>query len=167
MKQNVLIGFCLWMVAFQCSLCVAGDAPSNVVILFVDDMGYADIGPFGCEAYETPHLDQMAAEGRKFTDFHAATAVCSASRAALMTGCYPERVGIRGALYPVDRHGLNPAETTLPELCKSRGYATACFGKWHLGSLPEFMPTRHGFDEYFGLPYSNDIVMDPKNWTTC
>lgn len=135
----------------------ADEAPPNVVIIFIDDMGYADIGPFGCEAYPTPHLDRMAAEGRVFTDFHAATAVCSASRAALLTGCYPERVSVLGALFPGHRHGLNPEEVTIAELCKSRGYATACFGKWHLGDLPEFLPTRQGFDEYFGLPYSNDM----------
>ncbi|QDV72830.1 sulfatase [Botrimarina mediterranea] len=132
-------------------------ATPNVVVIFIDDMGYADIGPFGCESYPTPHLDRMAAEGRVFTDFHAATAVCSASRAALMTGCYPSRVSIQGALSPGARHGLHPHETTIAEVCKSRGYATACFGKWHLGHLPEFLPTRQGFDEYFGLPYSNDM----------
>ncbi len=129
----------------------------NVVIIFIDDMGYADIGPFGAEGYETPNLDRMAEEGRIFTDFHAATAVCSASRAALMTGCYPERVSILGALNPRAEHGIAAEELTLAELCKSRGYATACFGKWHLGHHPKFLPTRHGFDEYFGLPYSNDM----------
>ncbi|NLF07563.1 MAG: sulfatase [Pirellulaceae bacterium] len=129
----------------------------NIVIIFIDDMGYGDIGPFGAEGYETPNLDRMAEEGRVFTDFHAATAVCSASRAALMTGCYPERVSIRGALNPKSNHGIAAAETTLAELCKSKGYATACFGKWHLGHHPKFLPIRHGFDEYFGLPYSNDM----------
>ncbi|QDT67142.1 Arylsulfatase [Planctomycetes bacterium MalM25] len=133
------------------------EGPPNVVIVFIDDMGYADIGPFGCDAYPTPNLDRMAAEGRVFTDFHAATAVCSASRAALLTGCYPERVSILGALFPYARNGLNPDEVTIAELCRSRGYATACYGKWHLGDLPEFLPTRQGFDEYFGLPYSNDM----------
>lgn len=132
-------------------------SPPNIVILFVDDMGYADIGPFGCEAYKTVHLDQMATEGRVFTDFHSATAVCSASRAALLTGCYPERVSILGALFPGARVGLHPDEITIAELCKAQGYATACYGKWHLGDLPEFLPTRQGFDEYFGLPYSNDM----------
>ena len=142
---------------FATSFTFAADPPPNLVVIFIDDMGYADIGPFGCEAYPTPNLDQMADEGRIFTDFHSATAVCSASRAALLTGCYPERVSIQGALFPGDRHGINADETTLAELCKSRGYATGCFGKWHLGDLPEFLPTRHGFDEYFGLPYSNDM----------
>ena len=129
----------------------------NIVIIFIDDMGYADIGPFGAEGYETPHLDRMAQEGRVFTDFHAATAVCSASRAALLTGCYPVRVSILGALGPRAKIGLNPDEFTLAELCKQRGYATAIFGKWHLGDHQPFLPLQQGFDEYFGLPYSNDM----------
>src|SRR5215510_11065044 len=98
--------------------------PPNIVIIFIDDMGYADIGPFGATAYKTPHLDRMAAEGRIFTDFHAATAVCSASRIALLTGCYPERVSILGALGPRANVGINAKEMTLAELCKTRGYAT-------------------------------------------
>lgn len=134
----------------------AKDRP-NVVVIFIDDLGYADIGPLGCEAYPTPNLDRMAAEGRVFTDFHAATAVCSASRAGLLTGCYPGRVSIQGALPPNAPIGLHPDETTIAEVCKSQGYATACFGKWHLGDRTEFLPTRQGFDEYFGLPYSNDM----------
>ncbi|QDU87279.1 Arylsulfatase [Pirellulimonas nuda] len=137
----------------------AADAPRppNIVVIFIDDMGYADIGPFGAKGYPTPRLDRMAAEGIRMTDFHAATAVCSASRAALMTGCYPERVGVLGALGPRSRVGLNPDEVTLAELCKSRGYATAIFGKWHLGDRPQFLPLRQGFDEWYGLPYSNDM----------
>ncbi|MGL4512652.1 MAG: sulfatase family protein [Lacipirellulaceae bacterium] len=135
----------------------ANETPPNLVVVFVDDLGYADIGPFGCNAYATPNLDRMAAEGRAFTDFHSATAVCSASRAALMTGCYPPRVSVEGAYSPWNRNGLHPQEVTLAEVCKSRGYATACVGKWHLGDLPQFLPTRQGFDEWFGLPYSNDM----------
>jgi arylsulfatase A len=131
--------------------------PPNIVIVFIDDMGYADIGPFGATAYKTPHLDRMAKEGRIFTDFHSATAVCSASRAALMTGCYPERVSILGALNPKATVGINADETTLAELCRSCGYATAIYGKWHLGHHKQFLPLQHGFDEYFGLPYSNDM----------
>lgn len=142
------------------------ETPPNVVVVFIDDMGYADIGPLGCERYATPHLDRMAAEGRVFTDFHAATAVCSASRAALLTGCYPERVSVLGALFPRARNGLHPDEVTIAELCKSRGYATACVGKWHLGDLPEFLPTRQGFDEWLGLPYSNDMWRYPNGETT-
>ncbi len=131
--------------------------PPNIVIIFIDDMGYADIGPFGATAYKTPHLDQMAHEGRIFTDFHAATAVCSASRAGLMTGCYPERVSILGALGSNSKIGINADEITLGELCRSQGYATAIFGKWHLGHHNKFLPLQNGFDEYFGLPYSNDM----------
>jgi arylsulfatase A-like enzyme len=120
-------------------------------------MGYADIGPFGAKGYATPHLDRMAAEGMKFTSFYSAHAVCSASRAALMTGCYANRIGIAGALSPHSQVGISHREMTIAELCKQRNYATAIFGKWHLGDAPQFLPTRHGFDEYFGLPYSNDM----------
>ena len=129
----------------------------NVVIMFMDDMGYADIGPFGAKGYPTPHLDRMAKEGRKFTDFYVTQAVCSASRAGLLTGCYNVRVGIMGALGPKSNIGINPDEVTIAEICKQKGYATACYGKWHLGHLKEFLPMQHGFDEYFGLPYSNDM----------
>ncbi len=131
--------------------------PPNIVIIFIDDMGYADIGPFGATACKTPHLDRMAKEGRVFTDFHSATAVCSASRAGLLTGCYPERVSILGALGSRADTGINAAEVTLAELCRTRGYATAIYGKWHLGHHRKFLPLQHGFDEYFGLPYSNDM----------
>ena len=130
--------------------------PPNVVVIFVDDLGYADIGPFG-GSIPTPNLDRMAREGMRFTDFSVSSAVCSASRAALLTGCYHRRVGIAGALGPDAQIGLHDAETTIAELCQSVGYATACFGKWHLGHHPKFLPGRHGFDEWFGLPYSNDM----------
>ncbi len=133
------------------------DRPPNIVLIFIDDMGYADIGPFGAEGYATPNLDRMATQGMRFTDFQVPTAVCSASRAALLTGCYHRRIGIAGALGPRAKIGINQAELTLAELCKQRGYATACFGKWHLGHHPKFLPLQHGFDEYFGLPYSNDM----------
>ena len=129
----------------------------NVVIIFCDDLAYADVGCFGAQGYSTPNLDRMAAEGVRFTDFHAATAVCSASRAALLTGCYPERVSIMGALGPKSQVGINDDELLISEMLKEQGYATACVGKWHLGHHPRFLPTRHGFDEYFGLPYSNDM----------
>lgn len=131
--------------------------PPNVVIVFMDDLGYADVGPFGARAYPTPHLDRLAREGRIFTDFYVSQAVCSASRASLLTGCYNVRVGIFGALGPRSKVGLADGEVTLAEVFKGKGYATACFGKWHLGDAPPFLPTRHGFDEYFGLPYSNDM----------
>ncbi len=129
----------------------------NLVVIFMDDMGYADIGSFGAKDYATPNIDRLAREGRKFSHFHVAQAVCSASRAALLTGCYPNRIGIHGALGPKSTHGLNANEMTLAEVVKQKGYATAAVGKWHLGHLPSFLPTRHGFDEYYGLPYSNDM----------
>jgi arylsulfatase A len=130
----------------------------NIVIMYIDDMGYADIGPFGAKGYATPHLDRMAGEGMKFTSFYSAAAVCSASRAALMTGCYPTRVGIGGALSPHSKVGLSSQEMTIAQVCKQEGYATAIFGKWHLGDAMQFLPLQHGFDEYFGLPYSNDMT---------
>lgn len=133
------------------------DVPPNVVIIFADDLGYGDIGSFGATGYGTPNLDRMAAEGVRLTDFYAAQAVCSASRAALLTGAYPNRIGITGALDHRARHGLNPAETTIASMLKQRQYATAIVGKWHLGHLPQFLPRRYGFDEYYGLPYSNDM----------
>lgn len=129
----------------------------NIVLIFIDDMGYADIGPFGATRYETPNLDRMARNGRCFTDFIVSSAVCSASRAALLTGCIHERVGFRGALGPNAKTGIAERETTIAELCKTKNYATACIGKWHLGHHPKFLPTRHGFDDYYGLPYSNDM----------
>ncbi len=135
----------------------AQNRPPNIVVIFIDDMGYADIGPFGAKGYATPHLDRMAREGRKFTDFYVTQAVCSASRAGLLTGCYNVRVGILGALGPKARHGINANEVTLAEICKQKGYATACYGKWHLGHHKKFLPMQHGFDDYFGLPYSNDM----------
>ena len=135
----------------------AASRPPNVVIIFADDLGYADIGVFGARGYKTPNLDRLAREGRRFTDFYVAQAVCSASRAALLTGCYPNRIGISGALGPGARHGISSNEMTIAELVKQRAYATAVFGKWHLGHHREFLPVRHGFDEYFGLPYSNDM----------
>lgn len=129
----------------------------NIVIIFMDDMGYADVSCFGAQGYQTPNIDKLAAQGRKFTNFHVAQPVCSASRCGLLTGCYPNRVGIHGALGPSATHGINADEMTIAELVKQKGYATAAVGKWHLGSLPQFLPTKHGFDEYYGLPYSNDM----------
>jgi arylsulfatase A len=133
------------------------DSTPNVVVIFMDDMGYADIGPFGATAYPTPNLDRMAAEGRTFTDFYVTQAVCSASRCGLLTGCYNVRVGILGALGPSAKHGLHADEVTLAEIFKQKDYATACYGKWHLGHHHQFLPMQHGFDDYFGLPYSNDM----------
>ena len=132
-------------------------ATPNIVVVFCDDLGYADVGCFGAKGWTTPNIDRLAREGIRFTRFYDAQPVCSASRSALMTGCYPSRVGIMGALNPNSKIGIHSNEVTLAELVKQRGYATAIFGKWHLGCQPQFLPTRHGFDEYFGLPYSNDM----------
>ena len=131
--------------------------PPNVVLIFADDLGFGDLGCYGRRDIRTSHLDRLAREGMRFTDFRVAQAVCSASRAALLTGCLPNRIGILGALFPRSPVGLHPNEVTLGELFQSRGYATAMVGKWHLGDAPAFNPTRHGFDEWLGLPYSNDM----------
>jgi arylsulfatase A len=137
--------------------CASVEPLPNLVIIFTDDQGYADVGVFGARGFKTPNLDRLAAEGRTFRNFHVAQPVCSASRAALLTGCYPNRVGIHGALGPNSKVALSTNEMTFAELVKQRGYATAMFGKWHLGDAPQYLPTHRGFDEYFGLPYSNDM----------
>ncbi|MCK5766357.1 MAG: sulfatase-like hydrolase/transferase, partial [Bacteroidales bacterium] len=129
----------------------------NIVLIFIDDLGYADVGCFGATDYQTPNIDRLANEGARFTSFLASQAVCSASRASLLTGCYAERVGIQGALNSFSNVGINPEETIIPEMLKEQGYATGIFGKWHLGHHKEFLPLQHGFDEYVGLPYSNDM----------
>ena len=135
----------------------------NVIIVFCDDLGYADIGPFGSKAHDTPVLDRMAKEGLRLTDFYSTCPVCTPSRSSLMTGCYPRRVNMHVdeknlcVLFPAARKGLNPSERMIAEVLKDQGYATTCIGKWHLGDHPDFMPTNHGFDSYFGIPYSNDM----------
>ena len=139
------------------ALVLNAERPPNVVIIFIDDMGYGDIGPFGA-ARSTPHLDRMAAEGMKLTDFYVSSSACTPSRAALMTGCYADRIGMgKSVVFPADKRGLNPSEITIAELLKKAGYATGCFGKWHLGDQLEFMPLAQGFDEFEGIPYSNDM----------
>jgi arylsulfatase A-like enzyme len=132
-------------------------AAPNIVLIFTDDQGYGDLGCYGATGFTTPNIDKLARGGIRFTDFHVAQPVCSASRAALLTGCYSNRIGIHGALGPNARHGINTNETTIAEMLKSKGYSTGMVGKWHLGHRPQFLPTRHGFDSYFGLPYSNDM----------
>lgn len=129
----------------------------NVILIFMDDMGYGDLSCYGASQYKTPNLDRMAAQGIRFTSFMAAQAVCSASRAGILTGCYPNRVGISGALMPDAKIGLNPSEETIAEVVKKRGYKTCAIGKWHLGVQKQFLPLQQGFDEYLGLPYSNDM----------
>ncbi len=136
----------------------AGETKPNVVFIFIDDMGYGDIGPFGSTVNKTPHLNRMAAEGLVLRQFYVSNTNCTPSRAALMTGAYAHRIGMDGdVLFPGERRGLHPDETTMAELMKSAGYVTGVFGKWHLGDQPEHMPLQHGFDEYFGIPYSNDM----------
>ena len=129
----------------------------NVVIVLIDDEGYGDVGCYGATGFETPNLDKMASKGMRFTNFYSAQPVCSASRVGLLTGCYPNRIGFSGALFPDDTIGINPDELTIAEMFKEQGYATACFGKWHLGRQKKFLPLQNGFDEYTGLPYSNDM----------
>lgn len=136
-----------------------GSPKPNVIIIFTDDQGYQDLGSFGSPKIKTPNIDQMAKEGMRFTDFYSGASVCTPSRAALLTGCYPERVGNLGVLFPKDNKGLNPKEITIAGMLKNHGYATACVGKWHLGHLKEFLPTSHGFDSYYGIPYSNDMTI--------
>ena len=132
--------------------------PPNVVIIFSDDQGYGDVGVYGATEFRTPHLDRMAGEGARFTSFYVAAPVCTPSRAALLTGSYPVRVGLgRRVLFPYSKTGLHADEITLAELLKTRGYATGIVGKWHLGHHQKFLPTRQGFDTYFGIPYSNDM----------
>lgn len=122
----------------------------------MNDMGYGDLSCYGASGYTTTHLDRLVSQGTRFTNFLATQPVCTASRAALLTGCYPNRLSLSGALRPWMTSGLNPDEETLPELLRERGYATGMFGKWHLGHLPQLLPRQQGFDEYFGIPYSND-----------
>jgi arylsulfatase A len=139
----------------------AAEPKPNVVIIFIDDLGYADIGPFGATKQKTPNLDRMAAEGMKLTSFYAAP-VCSVSRAQLLTGCYGARVSVPGVYFPAYPQGLNPKEVTIAKRLKELGYATQCVGKWHLGDQLEFLPTKQGFDHYLGIPYSNDMQRKSK-----
>ena len=134
----------------------------NFVIILTDDQGYGDVSCFGSKNVQTPRIDQMAAEGTKLTSFYMAAPYCTSSRAALLTGCYPKRIGMAGGVYlAADKRGLNPDEITIAEVLRSAGYQTGMFGKWHLGDQPTFLPTRQGFDHFFGLPYSHDI--EPHN----
>jgi arylsulfatase len=130
---------------------------TNFVLIYLDDMGYGDLTQTGAIGYETPNLDQMASQGLLFTRYYAPQAVCSASRAGLLTGCYPNRIGFSGALSHASKTGISADEETLAEVLKKKGYATAIYGKWHLGVQDKFLPTRHGFDEFYGIPYSNDM----------
>lgn len=134
----------------------------NFIVIFTDDQGYQDLGCFGSPKIDTPNIDAMAEAGMRFTDFYAAESVCSPSRAALLTGCYPPRTGITRVLFPRHNTGLGPEQTTIASMLKKIDYATTCIGKWHLGHKPKYLPTSKGFDSYFGIPYSNDMKVDPK-----
>ena len=135
----------------------------NVVIIFIDDMGYGDVGFNGAEGPKTPNLDQMAAEGTRFDSFYVGCAVCSGSRTSLMTGCHYQRLSMNAVLFPNSSHGLHPDEVTIADMLRDTGYRTACVGKWHLGHLPPCLPTYQGFETYYGVPYSNDMWIDPAN----
>ncbi len=155
--RRVLLAILLASLAMT-SICLAADQPTppNIVLIFADDLGYSDVGCFGAKDIRTPHIDRLAKEGTRFTSFYVSQPVCTASRASLMTGCYANRVGLAGALNHTSKTGIHADEVLLPELLRQRGYATAIFGKWHLGHRPEFSPLRHGFNEFIGIPYSND-----------
>lgn len=155
---------------FCCATTAFAEKP-NIIYIFCDNLGYGDIGCFGSTRHKTPHLDQMAEEGLKLTSYYAASGVCTPSRAALMTGCYPRRVGLDNpdpdgaVLRPVSPNGLHPDEITIAEVLKEAGYTTTIIGKWHLGDQPQFLPTRQGFDSYFGIPYSDDMTArEGKPW---
>ncbi len=158
--RNALLAILVAGLAFAAR---STSAAPNIVVIFVDDMGYGDVGFNGATGPATPNLDQMAAEGRVFHDFYVGCAVCSGSRTALLTGCHYQRLSMAPVLFPQSDRGLHPDEVTIPELLKAEGYATACVGKWHLGHLPPCLPTYQGFDSYFGIPYSNDMWRDPAN----
>lgn len=152
--RSVFIG--LVLIAAACQTEKEERLP-NIVLIFTDDQGYGDVGCYGATGFQTPNLDKIASQGMKFTHFYSAQPVCSASRAGLLTGCYPNRLGISGALFPAHDVGINTDEMTVAEMLKEKGYSTAIFGKWHLGHHEQFLPLQHGFDEYLGIPYSNDM----------
>mgnify|MGYP001240923310 CR=1 FL=1 len=165
--MRVLIHSAITAVLFATSLpCITAQEPGkpNLIVILCDNLGYGDIEPFGSKVHRTPHLNRMAREGRKFTHFYVTAGVCTPSRASLMTGCYAQRVCMhvnprdQHVLRPVSPYGLHPDEITLAEVLKERGYATSIIGKWHLGDQPDFLPTRQGFDSYFGIPYSDDMT---------
>ncbi len=159
----------LCVLALLCILCQTTQAelPPNVIVIYADDLGWGDLACYGHPSIRTPHLDRMAAEGMRFTEFYSAAEVCTPSRAALLTGRYPMRNGMCHDQFRVLRQnskgGLPKDETTLAEALKTKGYVTGCIGKWHLGHLPEHLPPQHGFDEYFGLPFSNDMRPTPTS----
>jgi len=172
-KRNIPL-FCTGLLACVAQQSLAAPAKTpNIVIVFLDDMGYGDLSITGAKGYKTPNIDQLAHEGVLCTQFYVAQAVSSASRAGLLTGCYPNRIGINGALNPMANVGISDQEMTIAELLKQKNYACGIYGKWHLGHHRQFLPLQHGFDEYLGLPYSNDMlpmwydgaILTPENST--
>lgn len=163
----------IWFLTAATALAASSEAPRpNVVLIVCDNLGNGDVGCFGSTLHRTPHIDRLAAEGVKLTSFYVASGVCTPSRAAFLTGCYPRRLNLHESatgtpvLQPVATRGLHPDEVTLAEVLRGAGYATACIGKWHLGDQPAFLPTRQGFDVFFGIPYSDDMTRDkrPDTW---
>ncbi|WP_372751874.1 sulfatase [Labilibaculum sp.] len=159
-SARILILFCVGLFLLGCS---QSPKSPNVIIFFTDDQGYEDVGCFGSPLIKTPNLDQMAKDGVRFTDFYSASSVCSPARAALLTGCYPPRVDVPRVLWPNLEGGLPTEEITIADMLKQKGYATACIGKWHLGDQPQYLPTSQGFDQYFGIPFSNDMSVNPDS----
>ncbi|MEX0981790.1 MAG: sulfatase-like hydrolase/transferase [Bacteroidales bacterium] len=155
----VLFAFGVAVLQTSCSTIEEKEKNSkpNIVLVFIDDMGYGDMVAFGHPTIRTPNLDKMASEGQKWTNFYVASSVCSPSRAALLTGRLPVRTGVTGVLFPDSETGLPQSEISIAKVLKESGYKTAAVGKWHLGHISPFLPTDHGFDSYFGIPYSNDM----------
>ncbi|RXK61657.1 arylsulfatase [Lacibacter luteus] len=172
--KKYLLCFCLTVFAFHVNAQQGKQQQPNIILINMDDMGYGDTEPFGATGYTTPNFNRLAKEGMRFTHFYAAQAVCSPSRAALLTGCYPNRIGMSGgALMPWSTKALNPNEETITSLLKKAGYATAMFGKWHLGATAPHLPIHYGFDQFYGIPYSHDMwpidyegkpITDTSNW---
>ncbi|NKB33872.1 MAG: sulfatase-like hydrolase/transferase [Pseudomonadales bacterium] len=168
MRQALTILVLASFVLVSCSETTPAGENPNVIVIFTDDLGYADLSSFGATDYTTPNLDLLGAEGVRFTSFYVSQPVCTASRASLLTGSYSNRIGLHGAIGPRSNVGINSTETTLGELFQRNGYKTAIYGKWHLGVIPEFHPNFHGFDDFYGIPYSNDMwpfhPESPENW---
>ena len=157
MNNKTLKYFSAILIIFLLGCSKSIEKSPNIVFILTDDLAYADLSSYGSEFIETPNLDKMAEEGVKMTSYYAAQAVCSASRAAILTGCYPNRLGISGAFGPKSKRGINPEELLLSEMLKENNYKTGIFGKWHLGDAEKFLPTNHGFDEFYGILFSNDM----------
>ena len=151
----LLYGFLIGMSVMSCDKQI--EVKPNIVFILADDLGYADLSSYGSEFINTPFLDEMAVNGAKLTSYYSSQAVCSASRAAILTGAYSNRIGINGAFGPKSKRGINENELLISEMLKENGYKTGIFGKWHLGDADKFKPTRHGFDEFFGILFSNDM----------